>query len=104
MKNNTKKFLVSRNSTEITASCRNTLDSPNQKTQHNQQLSPADQVAGSQMFRTNLILPGPCQFLSPELPAVSIFCPTSTRPGGAVATIRSFVADNLFLGQSKAFF
>jgi hypothetical protein len=72
--------------------------------QHNQQLSPADQGAGSQMFQTNLILPEPCQFLSPELPAVSIIRPTSTRLGGAVATIQSFTADNLFLGQPKAFF
>jgi hypothetical protein len=72
--------------------------------QHNQHLSPADQAAGSQMFQTNLILPEPCQFLSPGLPPVSIIRPTSTQLGGAVATIQSFVADNLFLGQSKAFF
>jgi hypothetical protein len=56
------------------------------------------------MLQTNLILPGPCLFLSPGLPAVSRIRPTSARPGGAVATIQSFVADNLFLGRSKAFF
>jgi hypothetical protein len=72
--------------------------------QHNVKLSPADQAAGSQMFQTNLILPEPCQFLSPELPAVSIIRPTSTQLGGAVATIQSFAADNLFLGQSQTFF
>ena len=78
-------------------------DFNNPANQHNQQLSSADQAAGSQMSQTNLILPEPCQFLSPELPAVSIIRPTSTRLG-ELATIQSFVADNLFLGQSKTFF
>ena len=72
--------------------------------QHNAQLSAKDQAAGSQMFQTNLILPEPCEFLSPDLPPVSIIRPTLTRNGGAVATIQAFTADNLFLNQSKAFF
>ncbi len=67
--------------------------------QHNPNLSPADQAAGSQIFQTNLILPEPVEFLSKDLPAVSIIRPTLTRNGGAVATIQAFIADNLFLGQ-----
>jgi hypothetical protein len=79
-------------------------DFNNPANQHNAQLSAADQAAGSQMFQTNLILPEPCEFLSPDLPPVSIIRPTLTQNGGAVATIQSFTADNLFLHQSKAFF
>jgi hypothetical protein len=72
--------------------------------QQNLHLSAADQAAGSQMFQTNLILPEPCEFLGPQFPPVSIIRPTLTQNGGAVATIQSFTADNLFLHQSKAFF
>lgn len=72
--------------------------------QHNANLSAADQAAGSQMFQTSLIQPEPCQFLSADLPPVSIIRPTSTKNGGAVATIQAFTADNLFLHQNKAFF
>ncbi len=72
--------------------------------QHNAQLSAQDQAAGSQMFQTNLILPEPCEFLSPDLPPVSIIRPSLTQNGGAVATIQAFTADNLFLNQNKAFF
>jgi hypothetical protein len=78
-------------------------DFNNPVNQHNQHLSAVDQSAGSQMFQTNLILPEPCQFLSPDLPPVSIIRPTLTQNGGAVATIQAFMADNLFLHQSKAF-
>jgi hypothetical protein len=56
------------------------------------------------MFQTNLIQPEPCQFLSADLPPVSIIRPTLTKNGGVVATIQAFTADNLFLHQSKAFF
>ena len=79
-------------------------DFNNPVNQHNPHLSAVDQAAGSQMFQTNLILPEPCQFLSPDLPPVSIIRPTLTQNGGAVATIQAFTADNLFLHQSKAFF
>jgi Ferritin-like domain len=79
-------------------------DFNNPANQHNSNLSAADQAAGSQMFQTNLIQPEPCQFLSADLPPVSIIRPTLTKNGGAVATIQSFTADNLFLNQSKAFF
>jgi hypothetical protein len=67
--------------------------------QHNAKLSASDQAAGSQMFQTNLILPEPVEFLSKDLPPVSITRPTLARNGGAVATIQAFIADNLFLGQ-----
>jgi hypothetical protein len=79
-------------------------DFNNPANQHNAKLSAKDQAAGGQMFQTNLILPEPCEFLSPDLPPVSIIRPTLTRNGGAVATIQAFTTDNLFLNQSKAFF
>ncbi len=79
-------------------------DFNNPANQHNANLSPADKAAGHEMFQTNLILPEPCEFLSQNLPACSIVRPTLTQNGGAVATIHSFTADNLFLGQDKAFF
>ncbi len=79
-------------------------DFNNPANQHNAQLSAQDQAAGGQMFQTNLILPEPCEFLSPDLPPVSIIRPTLTQNGGAVATIQAFTADNLFLNQNKAFF
>jgi len=71
----------------------------NPANQHNPNLSAADRAAGSQIFQTNLILPEPTEFLNRDLPPVSIVRPTSTRNGGAVATVQSFIADNLFLGQ-----
>ena len=67
--------------------------------QHNANLSATDQAAGGQMFQTNLILPEPTQFLRKDLPPVSIIRPTSTQFGGAIATVQSFIADNLFFGQ-----
>lgn len=74
-------------------------DFNNPANQHNTNLSASDQAAGSQMFQTNLILPEPVEFLSENLPPVSIIRPTLARNGGAVATIQAFIADNLFLGQ-----
>jgi hypothetical protein len=58
----------------------------------------------SELDQTNLILPEPCQFISKSLPACSVIRPTSTQNGGAVATIKAFTDDLLFLGQSPAFF
>ena len=74
-------------------------DFNNPANQQNAKLSTTDQAAGSQMFQTNLILPEPTEFLSKDLPPVSIIRPTLTRNGGAVATVQAFIADNLFLGQ-----
>jgi hypothetical protein len=55
-------------------------------------------------FQTNLILPEPTQFISKNLPACSVVRPTLDENGGAVATIDSFTADQLFKGQSDQFF
>jgi len=58
----------------------------------------------SELDQTNLILPEPCKFISKSLPPCSVIRPTSTQNGGAVATIKAFTDDLLFLGQSSAFF
>ena len=60
---------------------------------------------GGQDFQTNLIMPEPTIFLSRKFPPVSIIRPTQIAgSGGAVATIKSFTADGLFIGQPQAFF
>jgi len=60
---------------------------------------------GGEDFQTNLIMPEPTVFLSRKFPPVSIIRPTEIAgSGGAVATIKSFTADGLFIGQSKEFF
>jgi hypothetical protein len=59
---------------------------------------------GGEAFQTNLILPEPCEFISPKLPRCSVIRPSLTQFGGAVATIKSFTADHLFDGQSPEFF
>jgi len=48
-------------------------------------------------FQTNLIMPEPTLFLNKNLGPVSIIRPTSTKQGGAVASVQSFVDDGLFL-------
>jgi hypothetical protein len=59
----------------------------------------------SEDLQTNLIMPEPTVFLSRKFPAVSIIRPTGIAgAGGAVATIKSFTADGLFIGQPPAFF
>ncbi len=57
-----------------------------------------------ELKQTNLILPEPTQFISTSLPLCSVIRPSSTANSGAVATIQSFTADNLFAGQSAEFF
>ncbi len=59
---------------------------------------------GGELNQTNLILPEPTQFLRKGLPACSVVRPTLDQNAGAVATINSFTADELFKGQSPAFF
>ncbi|AXC14773.1 hypothetical protein ACPOL_5525 [Acidisarcina polymorpha] len=51
----------------------------------------------------SLIFPVPCDFIRPNLPKCSVIRPLSDEFGGAVATIASFTADGLFVGQSKKF-
>jgi hypothetical protein len=57
----------------------------------------------SELDQTNLILPEPCEFISKHLPPCSVIRPTLTRNGGAVATIKAFTDDLLFLDQSQEF-
>lgn len=61
-------------------------------------------AANSELDQTNLILPEPCAFLNDDLPRCSVIRPTTTRKGGAVATIKAFTEDLLFHGQSNEFF
>jgi hypothetical protein len=58
----------------------------------------------TELTQTNLILPEPCEFISKSLPPCSVIRPTLSQNGGAVATIKAFTDDLLFLGQSPAFF
>jgi hypothetical protein len=51
----------------------------------------------------SLIFPVPCEFISPNLPHVSIIRPLSDRFAGAVAAVTGLTADGLFFGQSKHF-
>ncbi len=50
----------------------------------------------------SLIFPVPVEFI-PNLPHVSIIRPLTDKFAGAVATINSFTADGLFIGQSQQF-
>src|SRR5580692_1221906 len=54
------------------------------------------------LIQPSLIFPVPTEF-KPNLPPVSIIRPLTDKFGGAVATIKSFTADGLFVGQSKQF-
>ena len=58
----------------------------------------------TELTQTNKILPEPCDFVSKELPRCSVIRPTSTHNGGAVATVKAFIEDGLFIGQSDEFF
>jgi len=58
-----------------------------------------------ELTQTNKILPEPCDFLQREaLPPCSVIRPTSTALGGAVAIVKAFTDDLLFLGQTGDFF
>src|SRR6201988_386385 len=52
-------------------------------------------------LQANLIMPEPTHFLSQKFPPVAIIRPTSTKNGGAVASLQSFVNDGLFIGQKN---
>jgi hypothetical protein len=54
-------------------------------------------------LQANLIMPEPTHFLDDGLGPVAIVRPTSTKFGGAVASVQSFVDDGLFIGQPKHF-
>src|SRR5256885_7763709 len=54
-------------------------------------------------LRANLIMPEPCEFISPHLPACAIIRPTGPGQLDAKGAINSFIEDGLFRGQSEAF-
>jgi hypothetical protein len=54
-------------------------------------------------LQANLIMPEPCEFISPNLPACSIIRPTGPGQLDARGAINSFIEDGLFRGQSEAF-
>jgi len=54
------------------------------------------------LIQPSLIFPVPAEFKR-NLPPVSIIRPLTDKFGGAVATIKSFTADGLFIGQSQQF-
>jgi hypothetical protein len=54
-------------------------------------------------LQANLIMPEPTHFIDPALKPVAIIRPTSTKFGGAVASVQSFADDGLFIGQKKQF-
>jgi hypothetical protein len=54
------------------------------------------------LIQPSLIFPVPVEF-KPNLPRVSIIRPLADKFGGAIATIKSFTADGLFIGQSQRF-
>jgi hypothetical protein len=62
-----------------------------------------ESLAGDTL-QANLIMPEPTHFIDPGLGPVAIVRPTSTKFGGAVASVQSFVDDGLFIGQPKPFF
>ena len=57
-----------------------------------------------ELTQTNKIQPEPCDFIRTDLPPCSVIRPTSTQLGGAVATVKVFTDDLLFLGQPNEFF
>lgn len=59
---------------------------------------------GGELFTTNLIMPEPCEFISPSLPLCSVIRPSDNRFAGARAAVAALTADGLFDGQSRAFF
>jgi hypothetical protein len=63
-----------------------------------------DENPDAELFQANLIFPHPTEFISSKLPLCAVVRPTLDSNGGAVATIKSFTADNLFQGQSAGFF
>jgi hypothetical protein len=54
-------------------------------------------------LQSNLIMPEPCPFLSPNFPICSIIRPTETT-GAAMGAIQTLTADGLFIGQTPEFF
>jgi Ferritin-like domain len=56
------------------------------------------------LVQPSLIFPVPCQFISPDLPPVSVIRPLTDKFSGAVAAATALTDDGLFVGQSAEFF
>ena len=54
-------------------------------------------------LQANLIMPEPTHFLNQQLGPVAIIRPTSTNNSGAMAAIKGFQNDGLFIGQRQDF-
>src|SRR5437879_9303414 len=54
-------------------------------------------------LQANLIMPEPCEFISPNLPPCAIIRPTGPGQLDATGVINSFIEDGLFRGQSSQF-
>jgi len=54
-------------------------------------------------LQANLIMPEPCEFISPDLPPCAVIRPTGPGQLDATGAINSFIADGLFIGQPQAF-
>jgi len=54
-------------------------------------------------LQANLIMPEPCEFISPKLPPCAIIRPSGPGQLDATGVINSFVADGLFRGQPPQF-
>src|SRR6266576_904418 len=55
-------------------------------------------------LQSNLIMPEPCEFISPSLPACAISRPSGPGQLDATGAINTFIADGLFRGQPQTFF
>jgi Ferritin-like domain len=64
----------------------------------------ADLTTGQpETLQANLIMPEPCEFISPNLPPCAIIRPTGPGQLDATGAINSFIADGLFTGQPQEF-
>ena len=54
-------------------------------------------------LQANLIMPEPCEFISPKLPPCAIIRPSGPGQLDATGVINSFIADGLFRGQPPQF-
>jgi hypothetical protein len=71
---------------------------------NNSDVTFADLTTGQpETLQSNLIMPEPCEFISPSLPPCSIIRPSGPGQLDATGVINSFIADGLFRGQSQAF-
>src|ERR1700730_3500883 len=72
---------------------------------NNSSVSFTDLTTGQpETLQANLIMPEPCEFISPNLPACAIIRPSGPGQLDATGAINSFISDGLFGGQSPQFF